>query len=344
MRHLFLSLSILSTGCGAFYEDTTSTSAATYGHQIRTFDESLPNSMENLFVECVDVIVLEDGMTEIDPIGDCIPPDSTDTSWLADLIRTAQGTGETELAAPLSLSQVSEASTHEFKIWRDYGCSVDVTTIVSIDQVALYDLKANWTRRYGDPVMAIDFDFDEGLEAEISFQYSPVNCSVSGLNGYATRAIARVLGRTYTVTMDRPDLDIYLYFFKTPDGLRWSRSGQLMKLDVELVSAFRLNSIDTNTLFDRLPSDLREGILASAGFDPQEHEAQIDDGIEAALAPMAESIAAQMNLGLGAVCDIKVENGDLVLIANDDCVPDSLNYRLPPATTTGGRFGLPWRQ
>lgn len=342
MRQFLLISSILSTGCGEFYDDTISTRTATYGHQIRTFDDALPNAMEDLFRECVDVIVLYDGMTEIDPVGDCSTTAATDMSRLNFLISNAQTAGQTELAAPLSLSQVSEAKTHEFNIWRDYGCSVDVTTNVSINEIALYDLNATWTHRDGDPIMAIDFDFDEGLEAEISFQYEPVDCTVSWLNGYATRTIARVLGRTYTVTMDSPDLDVYMYFFKTPDGLRWSRSGQLMKLDTELVSAIHLNSIDTNTLFDRLPSDLRDGILATAGFDQQEHEERIDDGIEAALAPMAEAIAERMNLGLGAICDIGVEGGDLVLTADDDCVPDSLDYRRPPATPTRSRSAFPW--
>jgi hypothetical protein len=311
---------LLSTGCGVFYQDSTSRSVVTYGHQIRTFDETLPEAMEDLFWLCSEPLVLEEGDTEIDLLGIC-GPGALGGDPGVNALYNILSLGEMQFEEPLTLSDQSETIVQEFRLWR-YGCTVEVTPNVTVDRIALYDLDAQWVNHDGVPAMHVDFDFDEGIEADVSFEYSPVRCNPSWLNRYANRFVSRVFDYTHTVSVPDADLDLWITFSRASSFSNRSPSASSMHLEVEVEADMSLGEIDTNSLFDVLPADLREGILDTAGFDSSEHEATIEDDIEDALVGLETVIEMQFASDLESICDIDISGGNLVVMSDDDCISD----------------------
>ncbi len=319
---LFTIVSLLLTAqCSVFYEDSTSHSFATYGHQIRTFDETLPTALEDLFWLCSEPLVLEEGSTEIDLLGICgLSALGGDPGLIA--LYTILSMGDTELEEPLTLSMQDETIVQEFELWR-YSCTVEVTPIVTVDRIALYDLDAQWVDHDGAPSMHVDFDFNEGIEAEVSFDASPVVCNSSWLNRYADRFVSRVFDYTHVVDMPDADLDLWIEFSRAADSSSWGPSASSMRLQVEIDAEMSIGEIDTNTVFNILPADLKQGILSTAGFDPSTHEDAIEDDVENALAGLETVLEAQFASDLESICDIDISDGELVIMSDDDCISDS---------------------
>jgi len=321
MRLSTIFLALASTHCGVFYEDSTSRSVVTYGHDIRRYDETLPEAMEVLIWECSTPLVLEEGITEINLLETCTEDfftPGTGPNALYNLLSL----GLPELAEPLTLSRVSETIEPEFSLW-GYGCSVEVTPIVTVDRIALYHMQAEWDTRDGVPAMHVNFDFDEGIEAEVSFDYELVQCNPSGLNRYGNWLVSRVFGTPHTVTLPDPDLDLWLTLSRTSDGVGWSPSGPLMRIDADVEAEMTLGDIETDTLFDTLPDDLQEAVLETAGFDANVHESTIEGNLEDALVGLETTTEAYFDAELEAICDIDISGGDLVITSDEDCRSDA---------------------
>ena len=83
-----------------------------------------------------------------------------------------------------------------------------------------------------------------------------------------------------------------------------------MHLQVEIEADMSLGDIDTNTLFDLLPAELKAGILSTSGFDSSSHEDAIEEDVEYALDGLQTVIEAQFASELESICDIDISGGD----------------------------------
>jgi len=302
----------LATGCNAFYDTSTSTSVTSYGFEERTFDDRLPDALEYLFWDCTEPLVMMDGQTEVDLLGNC------DSSYyrygspehsLAMLL-TMQ---DLELTEPLALSSVGEPSLIAFDFWGWDVCSVEVTPTVEVNEVALYDLQSWWTTRGGDAALRVDFDFDAGIEADVSFSRGAVSCSQSWMSRYAAATIDPVLNSTFSVELSRPDLDIWFVFSKNTSN----------QLEVEVEAQMDIGEILVGNALDLLPSDFKEDLLENQGFRASEHEQNIASGIEAGLEGVAVAIEATADDELDAICSVEYDSGEMLLSSDLDCVSNA---------------------
>jgi hypothetical protein len=317
-----------STNLDSFFEDSTSSSAATLGFSVRTLDNSLPNAMEYIFQDCNDSMVLSDGQEELEPLGYCqgtnydaVHPAGSPRQQLATILDAPS-----QLEEPLELSGQSSTTLQSFSFW-GIQCSVEITTNVDVEEVALYDLQAWWTTRSGKPALQIDFDFDEGIDAEVSFIRGPVNCTRSWLNRYARSALDVVLGSSHSVSLTAPDLDLWFKVSRGNQSLI-SVTGNIFNnstiglLEVDVEARMRLGTVQSGTVLDALPSEVRSGILAGAGFQAWRHENAIEDGLENALEGVAVQLEDLADSSLGPICSVERVSGELVIRSDSDCVPN----------------------
>ena len=310
-------LAALTSGCSAFHDSSTSTSLQTWGFEETTFDERLPDAMEHLFWDCTEPLVLTDGQEEVDLLGNC-------QSWYYDagtpentlaMLLTMQ---DVTLSEPLALSSAGEPTTIGFQLWGRYACSTEVTPTVEVQEVELYDLQSWWTTRNGDAALRVDFDFDAGVEAEVSFSRGPVTCGYTWMNRYA---IDPVLNSSFQFELSQPDLDIWFVLSETNSH----------QLQVEVEAEMDIGEILVGNALDLLPTDFKEDLLASQGFSVSEHEDNISMGIEDAFAGVAEAVERAVDDELEAICSVTVSSGELVLMSDDDC-----------STTTDARTTTYW--
>jgi hypothetical protein len=323
MRHttLLLSTLLLTTGCSAFYEDTTSRALTTYGFQVRTFDEALPDALEHIFWDCREPLTLSDGQTDLDLLGNCEPwnyPAGSPEQALASLLATQPAT----LTQPMSLSSVAQSIRPSFELF-GVGCAVTITPTVTVSDVSLYDLRSSWTTRNNRPALAIDFDFDDGIQAEVSFVRGPVSCSNRWIASYARSVLDTALSTPVSLAFRTPDLDLWFLFDRgtvTTVDVGTGAEDETGVLVVDVEARMQLGDLSTGTLLDTLPTAVKTAILQTAGFDPEPHAQNIETSVEAALQSTAQGLEAHADAVLDEICSVSRDSQRLQIWTDDDCV------------------------
>jgi len=311
------------SGCFAFEPTSYSTDEDTYKFSILNIDYT--ESMETVFDDCLYAVSFEhvDTSIDIDPCSYYYEGTSYNDEYLnwginwyytdpADVSVSA-----VDLSMDSALVEVSGAYYIDNKF---FSCDLDITPHITLDRMRLYDLRADWMTRDGDPTLWMDFDFDYGLEAELSFSYTPT-CTFWNFSDAADP----YLSETYTIALEGADLDAYTSVTAASGAL-------VLDTDIEFgFTGFDLSAID------HFPAPIRDALLASDVFDPTHQSTVISEALEALAEDLTESPQRNeqswlRNLSSDQVCKTEhiyevSRDGDVTnqlrIYTDDDCVSDS---------------------
>ena len=298
MRHLTLAtlaaFATLTAGCGVFYDQQE-----TGGVTETLFDETLPESLVEVFEECSDPLSIEPGDSEIDLRGGCGLTDVSTVGAQTILLGLA--------ASPIEIEPIPETlysgstSLIDFP-WPMQNCEVDLSYEVRLDELKLYDLDSGWREFRGAPSLWIDFDFEswaDVLEFRIDYEVDcPKRINERALNGLFGIAIPNGWRQ---LSVRGLDLDLWVSFADAGD-----------ELSADLYLDIDLSEIDTDTYLSNLPGNVDQAILDALGFDlvsiEDEIEAQLYDAFSDLPGEVASAINGELPEG-HTVCSVGLDGG-----------------------------------
>ena len=287
-------------GCGLVRDESTSGSFRTL-----TYDDRLPEVVEDLFAQCHEPLVIGLDNATIDPAGDCDSADLSSVAAQAVLASLADAPA-IDFSDLLPADLQSGAQTFPIRgfPWPMQNCVVNVELGVDLTGLQLDDANANWETHDGLPSLHVDFDPVTSRVAEGSLSFTP-DCP-SSISQAALNLVLRDL--SISVLFTGMDLDYWVM-------LDHDRRNVYSSADAR----FRFSSIRFDT---SLPSvienliDIQDMVEDLAGLT----ESQIESFVGAELTSAYDSDVASTVDDLYAddidgdwVCDIDVVSGELVI-------------------------------
>lgn len=292
------------TGCSVFHDIESAGGVTT-----TTYDDTLPDSLVEVFAECAEPLVLEPGIEEIDLAGSC-DLDDVDGAGPDALLLALGFNGPVDLGGPIERVLYSGEEVIDDFPWPMQNCEVTLDYRVRLDELRLYDLDSRWTTFSGDAALWVDFDFQSWADAvEFRVDYD-VDCPSRINEGALNTAFGIAIPSGWRqMSINGLDLDLWIQLFD--DG---SEVGADLYLDVDL------SAIDTDTYLSSLPGDADEAVLAALGFDLANIEDEVEDQLYDALAALPGQVADMINGELPdghIVCSVSASGGELEVVSDD---------------------------
>ncbi|MEM6927857.1 MAG: hypothetical protein AAF602_13075 [Myxococcota bacterium] len=281
-------LALLALAACNLFSDTAVTIE---GHTLRTFDDRLPDAMEQVFADCMEPIVIAHNDTVAGPWTCSAYPAGSPEAAVADLLALdSASVPMTLFTPPITLFVRS--------------CTITYSPRYELHAVALYDLDASWRSHTNGPGLRIDFDFEEGWGVDV-FPGATATCA-NWWDQWVVDSQMATLNAGVTAFFTDPDLDIRV-------GLNATTGRSDIAVDVGV------GELDPTGYFDAV--SYLDVLGGTRLLNPLVIENRFGAALEAALAGANADVTSALG-GLGELCSAQVVGGELELVHDEDCEID----------------------
>jgi hypothetical protein len=311
---------VLLGGCDIYYDTTSPSNLST-----TTWDETLPDALEEVFGTCVEPLTIFGGDDDIDIVRSCQLDDVSGEGGPVLLGLSAIDPIELDDPLPVELYDATVTiSDQSFgvvitlpiigNVPINVTCTVQMPITVEFDRVSLYNLYSDWRNRNGEPALYLDLDFDanqvigtvEAGAASVSGCWVPWNLYAYAIAGAVN--VIRPKGPR-DIRMEGADLDLYITFSHTS----WS-----INADLEVVANIDRIEVDA-FLANVLGNGFEDAVLDRAGVTPDDMVGLLEGWVRDSLGSLTSDIEDLVEESVPAgerICDIEVTSGDLVVTSS----------------------------
>ena len=204
---------ICLAGCADF-SNTTHSATRTY----ISYNNTLPNTLEEVFATCNEPLSIEPGMESINLSGDCEFNDVNTPEAMSMLLALALA-GNQELSEPIpEIVDTMEITLDDFP-WPVQNCVVEITAEIHFNGLNLYNLTAGWTTHDNAAGIHVDWDFHGSQHVADAYIEADVSCPKALAEAIVRPIVENNVEGWRTVTASDMDLDLWVTFEGNGDEL-----------------------------------------------------------------------------------------------------------------------------